>query len=283
MKQLFALIACLGLCCSAWATDRQISTINDIKKSREYLYGEATMPTLEEATSLAYELLQNEVLDWASDRVSRPIGNFSARELNKLADTIVTRRADMFRVFAYVRKRALVPMFYDKGIVLLDSLDFGKADASEQQAAGQPSAPAQGDSLANASVLQQIRSKMFPTAPAETSPRPEAPNQVGSQTAKPMTKKEIEIIDRLRKARNFFDLKNVLPRLKQDGLIANYGKLATAEHLEECHLIVYDAAGNIKALLGRGEETRPNLNTGTDDTLDNYRGCGALWVMIIED
>ena len=30
--------------------------INDIKKDREYLYGEATMPNREEATSLAYEL-----------------------------------------------------------------------------------------------------------------------------------------------------------------------------------------------------------------------------------
>ena len=56
------------------------------------------MGTLQEATSLAYELLQKEVLNWASERTDSPIKSISPKDINRLADTIVTRRADMFRM-----------------------------------------------------------------------------------------------------------------------------------------------------------------------------------------
>lgn len=280
MKKILLLSILLSACVVAQALDKSQKAINEIKKNREYLYGEATMSTQEEATSLAYELLQKEIVGWLSDRASRPIENFPVKEVNKLTDTITTRRADMYRVFAYIKKNSLIPLFYDNGIVLLDSLDIGKNEEQlrviiENHTYTRP------DTMANEAVLQQIRSKMFATP--EDAPKKEEANTSSAspkREVKPVSKTEAEVIRRVRQARNFFDLKNVLPQLKQEGLISNYGKLATANRLEQCHLIVYDAAGNIKALLGRGEETRQNLNTGIDDSLENYRGCGALWFQL---
>lgn len=281
MKRIF-LISIMLLCSFVVveAMDKSLKNINDIKKSREYLYGEATMPTLEGATSLAYELLQKEIVGWLSDRASRPIENFPVKEVNKLTDTITTRRADMYRVFAYIKKNSLIPLFYDKGVVLLDSLDIGKNE-EQLRVIIENHTHTRPDTMANDVVLQQIRSKMFAT-PEDTPKKEEANTSSASpkREAKPVSKTEAEVIRRVRQAKNFFDLKNVLPQLKQEGLISNYGKLATANRLEQCHLIVYDAAGNIKALLGRGEETRQNLNTGIDDSLENYRGCGALWFQL---
>lgn len=280
MKKILLLSILLSACIVAQALDKSQKAINEIKKNREYLYGEATMPTQEEATSLAYELLQKEIVGWLSDRASRPVESFSVKEVNRLTDTIMMRRADMYRVFAYVKKNSLIPLFYDNGIVLLDSLDIGKNE-EQLRVIIENHAHTRPDTMANEAVLQQIRSKMFATP--EDAPKKEEANTSSAspkREVKPVSKTEAEVIRRVRQAKNFFDLKNVLPQLKQEGLISNYGKLATANRLEQCHLIVYDAAGNIKALLGRGEETRQNLNTGIDDSLENYRGCGALWFQL---
>ena len=71
--------------------------------------------------------------------------------------------------------------------------------------------------------------------------------------------------------------------LKAEGKILDYGKYATAKAPELCYLIVYDPAGNIRALLGKGKDKRKNLKTGKDDNIGNYRGCGAIWFTLKED
>ena len=68
--------------------------------------------------------------------------------------------------------------------------------------------------------------------------------------------------------------------LKENGDIIEYGKYATAEKPEECFLIVYDTAGNIRALLGKGTDSRWNLLTNKNDSTANYRGCGAIWFIL---
>lgn len=268
MKQLISIIIFLFVALTAAAIDRQQNQVNDIKKNKEYLYGEATMPTQQEAASVAYELIQHEVLSWASDRVSRPIDKVSLRDINNLVDTIVLRRADMFRVFAYVKKSDLVPLFYDKGIVQDDSLDVG--------------------------ITKEVTPAIIDTVVIEKSIKAEEPTETKKQRKTMVDdklKQELQqhffgpkngVIRKIAGARNFFELKHILPPLKADGSIINYGKLAIAENLEECYLIIYDVAGNIKALLGKGEETRPNLKTGKEDRLDNYRGCGAIWFTLTE-
>lgn len=264
MKQIVSIIILLFVVLTAAAADQRQAKVNDIKKNKEYLYSEATMPTQEEAASVAYEQIQHEVLTWASSRVSRPIDKVSLRDINNLVDTIVLRRADMIRVFAYVKKDKLVPLFYDNGIVQDDSLDTG--------------------------ILDQVARTLIDTVVVRDTVRIGRKLPAAKQPQKTMVDEQLKqqlqqrffgiknpTLRKIAAARNFFELKHIMPPLKADGSITNYGKLATAENLEECYLVVYDIAGNIKALLGKGEETRPNLKTGRDDRLDNYRGCGAIW------
>ena len=94
---------------------------------------------------------------------------------------------------------------------------------------------------------------------------------------------ENDALLRLKKAKNFFELKEIMQPLKDKGDIIDYGKYATAEHPELCYLIVYDPAGNICALLGKGKDVRKNLKTGNDDSIKNYRGCGAIWFTLREN
>lgn len=278
MKQITSIIILLLVVLTVAAADQRLTKVNDIKKNKEYLYSEATMPTQEEAASVAYEQIQHEVLSWAAARVSRPIDKVSLRDINNLVDTIVLRRADMFRVFAYVKKDRLVPMFYDRGIVQDDSLDTGILD---EVAKAVVDTIVLRDTLMVKDTVVIKEALAAKEAPANKKPQK---TMVDDNLKQELQQRFFGIknptLRMIAGARNFFELKHILPPLKADGSIVNYGKLATAEKLEECYLIVYDVAGNIKALLGKGEETRPNLKTGRDDRLDNYRGCGAIWFIL---
>lgn len=86
------------------------------------------------------------------------------------------------------------------------------------------------------------------------------------------------VVESIRRAKDFFELKEILPKLKERGLISDFGKYATATEPEKCQLIVYDIAGNIRAFLDKGNEERMNLLTGKPDNINNYRGCGAIWI-----
>ena len=242
------------------ALDKRQEKINSIKKSRAYLYSDMTMSTLEDALSQAFGELQQEIFIWATDRTEKKPGDVSPTAINQCVDTIMVRRADMYRVFAYVKKTKLVPLFNEWNIVLIDGLDTDEGnelsglpeDVVVDTLAKKPSK----DTLANKAIVDLLKNSFLG--------------------------KKDGVIERIKKARTFFELRTIMEPLKEKGDISDYGKYATAIKPEDCYLVVYDAASNIKAILGKGDKVRQNLNTGKEDSIDNYRGCGAIWFTINE-
>lgn len=232
MKKSICILLSLVVVMGASAGDGRLEKINSIKKNSGYLYGEATVSTQEQATTLAYEELQREVYAWLQN------DSLSVKDINRMADTIMVRIVNVYRVFAYVEKSKLKP-----GSTLDSTPD---------------------STLFTDSVRQVIQKRFF-----------------GKEGK--MKQRQNDALLRLKKAKNFFELKEIMQPLKEKGDIIDYGKYATAEHPELCYLIVYDPAGNICALLGKGKEVRQNLKTGKDDSINNYRGCGAIWFTLRED
>ena len=221
------MLLCLSLMMSA--VDKRLDDINAVKKNRDYLYGEATMVTQEEAAQLAFDQLREAMVQWTAEAWEEPMDSLTAQGILLQADTMMMRRANMFRVFAYIKKTDIV---------------------SDHQPAS--SAPV----LINDTVKQKLI-RYF---------------SVG---------KDYKVLQKMMKARNFFDLKDIMLPLKESGEITDYGKYATAENPTECYLVVYDPAGNIRAWLDKGEDVRRNLKTGKADSVHNYRGCGAIWFKIL--
>lgn len=245
MKRLITCILTLGLALATFADDNQVARINAIKKNSNYIYGDATMPTLADAVSFAYEMLQEEILKWTQqDSITLKVR--SAMEINDLADTIMTRRAEMYRVFAFVKKTDLIQQ--------IDSIK----EPSQTCTNNKPIA-IQTDSLITDSLKQVLLQRFG-----------------GKKT------RHSDALLRIKEAKDFFELKEIMQTLKEKGEITDYGKFATAEHPEMCYLIVYDPVGHICALLGKGEDIRKNLKTGHDDSIRNYRGCGAIWFTLPE-
>lgn len=273
------MLLCLVL--MANALDKRQASINSIKKSREFLYSDITMGSHEDANSQAVELLQRQIFTWAKDRAkNKNAGNVSLIELNKLIDTIMVRRANMYRVFAYVKKVKLVPLFCEWKLALIDNLDVDDVndieglpeEKSEEQASDEESPEQEELPEPKDTILSQISEKKDTVANGE----------IRSILRKSFWGKKGGVIEQIKKAKNFFELRQIMEPLKEKGDIKDYGKYATAEKPEECYLVVYDPAGNIKALLGKGDKVRPNLKTGRDDSIKNYRGCGAIWFTVNE-
>ena len=281
MKRITTILLLLCIVLMASALDKRQTKINSIKKSKEFLYSDITMSSREDANSQAVELLQNEIITWAKDRAeNKKAAHVSPIEINKLIDTIMVRRANMYRVFAYVKKVKLVPLFDEWNLVLLDGQDSDDGNDIE----GLP----EEDKKEQAYQSEDTEPKESPE-PVDTvkSQTPEKKDTIANKDIRTVLRnsfwgKKGGVIEQIKKAKNFFELKQIMEPLKEKGDIKAYGKYATAEKPEECYLVVYDPAGNIKALLGKGDKVRQNLKTGKDDSIKNYRGCGAIWFTINE-
>lgn len=245
MKRIICSILTLVLAMSVFAGDWRLEKINSIKKNGGYLYGEATVSTLEQATTLAYEELQREVYAWLQN------DSLSVKDINRLSDTVMVRIVNVYRVFAYVEKSKLKHVKADT--VQVDTIPFVETVIEKKDS-----------TLFTDSVRQVIQKRFF-----------------GKEGK--MKQRQNDALLRLKKAKNFFELKDIMQPLKEKGDIIDYGKYATAKEPELCYLIVYDPAGNICALLGKGKDVRKNLKTGNDDSIENYRGCGAIWFTLRED
>ena len=281
MKRITTILLLLCTVLMVSALDKRQTKINSIKKSKEFLYSDITMSSREDANSQAVELLQNEIITWAKDRAeNKKAAPVSPIEINKLIDTIMVRRANMYRVFAYVKKIKLVSLFHDWKLVLLDGQDSDEGNDIE----GLP----EEDKKEQAYQSEDTEPKESPE-PVDTvkSQTPEKKDTIANKDIRTMLKnsfwgKKGGVIEQIKKAKNFFELKQIMEPLKEKGDIKDDGKYSTAERPEECYLVVYDPAGNIKALLGKGDKVRQNLKTGKDDSIKNYRGCGAIWFTINE-
>ena len=92
------------------------------------------------------------------------------------------------------------------------------------------------------------------------------------------------VLEQILKAKNFFELRDTMKTLIRQGAVSDYGKRETCRQPEACYWIVYDRAGNIKAILGKGQTIRKNFKTGRVDSLANYQGKGyaGIWFQIKE-
>ena len=245
MKRSAFIIAYLTLTLMAVAMEPKLERINAIKKDNTYLYSDVTMPTLDEATAQAYGQLQLKVISWASGEGFAGVDSLTAVDLCIIADTIMTRRVDMYRVFAYVRKVDLSHRLRGEAMSIPVPDLVWPVDTLQQKVV------VRQDSVVSKGVIDLLRN-----------------SYQGANG---------NVLEQIKKARTFFELRPIMEPLKENGDIIDYGKYATAENPEECYLIVYDVAGNIRALLDKGSGTRWNLLTNKNDSIANYRGCGAIW------
>lgn len=268
MRRILTILLLFSIVLSASAMDIRQQNINRIKKSKAFLYSDITMSSKEDATSHAYEQIQQEIINWARERTDKKISNVPATELNKAVDTIWVMRANMHRVVAFARKTKIARLFPEWKLMIVEGLDTDENTPDEN-------------------VEKEPQESQKAEEPKDSMQYEQKKDTVANEAVRTLLKQNFlgrkgGVIEQIKKAKNFFELKQIMEPLKEKGDILDYGKYASAEKPEDCYLVVYDPAGNIKALLGKGEDLRQNLKTGKDDSIKNYRGCGAIWFTIKE-
>ena len=267
-------LLCLLLCCcqlSAFAKEGTVEQINKIKMNRAYLYGESRNASQSEATTLAYNSLQEEIRQWAIGQSQKQADRIIATDINSLVDTLVVKQEFVYRVFVYVKKSNLIPVSKKSKIVNIESKEIDEKDKKED-------VKEEKDSLKEKEQVEDMSSK---TASVKDSLllTVEQTDSILSVMKKTRVNRALEMI---KSAKNFFDLKNIIPPMQKEGLITQYLKYAQVANADDYYLLIYDPAGNIKALLDKGKEIRLNLKTGQSDNIHHYRGCGAICFQLSE-
>ena len=290
------LLLCMALWMSVSATAQggdPRTTINQIKKSKAFLYGEATMLDKDAAYELANEILQQEIETWAKDHSKKEADRVVAVDVHQLVDSIVLPRVNMIRVFLYVRKKNLIPIYEKAGVVIVDKeADEPSPTLTQGITSPTPSQEKEDqspDSIAQDSLHSEGLGEVAPTketgevAPSEETGEPVPSQEQGVATEEAdsldyaVTETEQLVLEQVKPLKSFFRIRDVLVPLKEQGMVEDYGKYSSLEHPERAYLIIYDANARVRAVLGKGKNKRCNMLTNATESMDDYRGCGAIW------
>ena len=255
-------------------------TINMIKKSKEFLYGEATMPNKGDAFEMANDILQQDIETWVVSHSKKKVEKVVATNVRQVIDSIVTPRANMIRVFLYVRKKNLIPIYEGMGLHIVDVeatdnivIPLQKATTDTLQAPP----PTPQDVTEKIDTIQAPLPMPKDTTAVDTT-NVDSLSQIEVRDSDiVMTPTEEHVLARIKPLKSFFQIRDVLMPMKEEGLIENYGKYESLTEPEHAYLIIYDPNGRIRAVLGKGAKKRKNLNTGVEETISDYRDCGAIW------
>ena len=251
------MMSVLLLCClQTWADDSLVDSINNIKRNMAFVYGEATEESRLSADSLARTDLLLNIQEWVFKNTQRVIDEELDTRISRNIKTISMRRADKIRVFVYVQKYDVMPLLADMGIHFSDSTAVDVFGTPRKERVDTENL------LATSKKLAEIFAK-------------------GND--KPKTRNEV--LNKILKAKNFFELRTTLKTLIDQKAIISYGKGKTNKQPESCYWVIYDRAGNIKAVLDKGKDNRKNLKTNRNESLSNYegKGYGAIWFQIAEN
>lgn len=132
------------------------------------------------------------------------------------------------------------------------------------------------------SFLYVKKSDILPAENAEvientvaTQPEPEKVNPEHKEVTVP------QVVQDIATCTEYTDLAMKITKLKEAGKIIDYGRYASLDRKEDYYMAVYNTNGKVVAVLTKGSN-RYNVKTGASDSLDNYKGCGAIGFKVKE-
>lgn len=284
MKQYAKLaLSLLGILCpTAMAAQNDYAAekalITKVKRApATYVFAEATSRTEDEARDIAEEMFLENINEYvASQKKLRGANNIVVNNQKGMQQTVtMPRGSNMHRVFMYVKKSDIIPA--DNSVVLARNADDAQDDAAtkniaatveqetktEQSKKTESAAKAETDANntvvnSNTGTVSDIEQLM----PQNTSSMPETAQQLAAFT-------------------NVKTLAAWLKDMKAKGTVTDYNKYNATADKEACWLVIYDAKGDIAAVLTDGKQRR-NAATQKPDHERNYPNCAAICVRLAQ-
>lgn len=79
--------------------------------------------------------------------------------------------------------------------------------------------------------------------------------------------------------KDYYQMAEKVKQLKAEGKIKYYDRYASLDEPDKCYLIIYNRDAQVVAVLTPGPD-RLNVKTNQPDGIANYRGCGAIGIMV---
>lgn len=222
----------------------KVNQINEIKKSGDYVYAEATMLEQEQAEDAAMTLLHFNIENWMkSSEMSLKVNDVSLLAYTKI---INARRGDQHRVFVYINKSDLtqenVHVSKNKEVKNVKDI-FNVVDLTECTVVVEGSENIGDDSQSY--LLNEVEKDML-------------------------------------RIRRFEEIKSFIENLKTKECLNRYGKYATLPKNGKFHMFIYSQTGDVVACLLKTDNEYYNLNKLMPDSIGNYKRCGSIWFEIIK-
>ena len=262
------LFLCLLMVSSVLFSQNEQQEINAIKSDLNYLYATGTsIASEDEATENAKDLLVLEIEQWLKENNTSDIAGYVAKSRENLAQ-IMTKRGKLYRVFAYVKKKDILP-YYEEEKVMVVSYEGSQND---KHSTAKPSQ----ESIATPVVVEPVEAPTISVAQDD-----DAPNDVEAIVSEPLytpNETEREMLD----IKTFIGLNDYINQGREDESIVDVGKYSNLPKSGMVYVFVHNREGKIAACMKVVDGTPTNLSTGKADEITNYKGCGAIWIKLKE-
>lgn len=255
MKRTLMLMLCQSVVVGAMFAQNKQKEINAIKSNKNYLYATAmSKESSEEASNNSKDLLALEIEQWLKESKADDVAGYVAKSREKLS-VINTRRGSLYRVFAYVRKKDILPYYKEEEVIKVDFVEPLYEDSVEVKT-NQDSQPTD---TSPSSVVEAIE------------------NDIREQiTLYKPTEKEIEMLG----VHTFMALNDYINQGRKEGSIIEVGKYSTMPQTGLAYVFIHNRQSEILACIRLTDGELLNLGTGIKDSFSYYKGCGAIWIKL---
>lgn len=245
MKRIILLLFLSFIFQASYIQDEQ-QKINAIKSNTDYLYATGVSSASgEEASDNAQDLLALEIEQWLKENKTEDIAGFVAKS-KEMASQISTRRGSLYRVFAYIKKKDVLPYYKEENVMVVDFVGPQALPENSVSTDTTPSTPDRKEMVTNELPIYA------PTA------REKAMTEISS----------------------FVELNDFVNIGRRDGSIITVGKYSDMPKTGTIYVFIHNRSGEIPACMKVSDGTAVNLATGKEDRITDYKGCGAIWIKI---
>ena len=232
--------------CGFTIAQNEMQQINAIKSNIDFLYATGTSSvSAEEASNNAKDLLALEIEMWLKERVTDDIAGYVAKSKENLSQ-IKTRRGNLFRVFAYVKKYDILPYQKTEDVMVVDFV------------------PSQQQEVPDSAIVKPIQIDADSVIAME-------PSYAPSETEKKMLA-----------IKTFQELNDYVNKGREQEWITSVGNYASMPTTGTFYVFIHNKQREVPACLKVQDDKAINIKTGHEERVSDYKGCGAIWIKIKE-
>lgn len=241
------------------------SDITKIKKSKEYIYAEATEATEEEAIMAAKAELDVQVEEYVvSSGIAKDAVAVVVKDIRQMTSKIAVMRGDMHRVFLYVKKKDITTSRSDVTVMNVEN----ETPVTESKVEEIPVTESKVEEINETSQTE------LPVATIEVIDQTGSVENASDGFFSQIKGVRAATLAKIANAKSIAQAEDILSEEKKHQNVKGFGTIGNCRNITQSYWVV-DTLDGVTILSPERAGTRWNYKTGKTDSLKNY--VGKLW------